>query len=267
MSIIRRRVAVTALVLALGGLAGCADAGDTTDAIMPEIAERPSDPAAAEQAPVESHVVTTGEASISVRDPERAAEEFSTVARESESRVVFSDVSTTGERTSAHVTVRVPTERYQELVDRLDEFGKVTSLTSTATDVGQQVVDLQARQAALQTSIDRLTALMDEATTVADLLEAENMLTQRQAELDSLTGQLDYLNDQVAMSTLTASFHEPGDGDTSLIGRAWRALLDSASSLLIFVMAALPWAVLIGLLAWLARILIRRRRGPDASAR
>ena len=265
MTVLRRPVAVAALVLALGGLAGCADAGDGTDAIMPEIAERPIDTGAAEQAPVESHVVTTGEASISVRETQREAEEFSAVAQEMGSRVMFSDVSSMGERTSANVTVRVPAERYQALVGRLGEFGKVTSLTSAATDVGQQVVDLQARQAALQTSIDRLTSLMDEATTVADLLEAENMLTQRQAELDSLTGQLDYLNDQVTMSTLTVSFREPGDGNASLIGRAWRALLDSASSLLVFVMAALPWAVLIGLITWLARILIRRRRRPDTS--
>ncbi len=265
MTVLRRPVAVAALALALSGLAGCSDAVDGgTDAVRPEVAEEALDTAPAEQSPVEPHVVTTGEASISVREPQRAAEEFSAAARELGSRVVSSDVSTTGEWTSANVRVRVPAERYQELVDRLEEFGEVTSMTSSAEDVGQQVVDLEARREALQASIDRLKVLMDEAASVADLLEAEDMLTRRQAELDSLTGQLDYLDEQVSMSTLTVTFREPGDGDASLIGRAWQALLDSASSLLIFAMAALPWLVLIGVLAWVLRLLLRRRRtsGP-----
>ncbi|MFM8893961.1 MAG: DUF4349 domain-containing protein, partial [Actinomycetales bacterium] len=51
-------------------------------------------------------------------------------------------------------------------------------------------------------SITRLQTLIDQATTTADLIEAEVALSDRQAELDSLRAQRAYLADQVGMSTL-----------------------------------------------------------------
>lgn len=259
MKAFRRPLALAALAVSLGLLAGCSDTGSPDSArVAPESADFQAQDAGDSQ--VESQLVTTGEASISSREPETAAGEFTEAARQMDSRIVSSEQSSRDGRISAEVSVRVPAGRYEELTGRLEDFGEVTYLTTTATDVGQEVVDLEARIAALETSIERLTGLMDEATSVTDLLEAENMLTQRQAELDSLNGQRDYLGDQVAMSTLNVSFREPGDGEGNLFGRAWQALLDSAQALVVFLGAALPWALLIALIAWPVVFLVRRRR-------
>src|SRR5690606_32316251 len=56
---------------------------------------------------------------------------------------------------------------------------------------------------ALSASVDRLTELMGQAGSVADLIAAESALSQRQAELESYQQQLQSLESQVSLSSLT----------------------------------------------------------------
>ncbi len=59
---------------------------------------------------------------------------------------------------------------------------------------------------------------MASAANTADLIEAENALADRQAELDSLTAQQRYLSDQIDLSTLivdiSAEPRRPDDRDS-----------------------------------------------------
>lgn len=211
-------------------------------------------------------VVTTGWAAVRSEDPTAAAQEFQEVTIALGGRVAESETSQAGDFPRATVTVRVPAERYQELVDGLADLGDVIEQSSNSTDVGQQLADLQARRNALQASIDRLTELMATSETTADLLEAEAMITARQAELDSLVAQLTYLESQVAMSTLTVEFATEAAATVyrqpSVWERSWRYFLDSAEGLLLTFMALLPWALVIGVVVWVIVALVRgRRRG------
>ena len=70
-------------------------------------------------------------------------------------------------------------------------------------------LDLQARVDAAQASVDRLTQLMSQAGSLADLIAAESALAERQATLESYQQQLKYYDEQVAMSTLTVTLTEP----------------------------------------------------------
>ena len=90
-------------------------------------------------------------------------------------------------------------------VTDLSQLGTVISVSINAQDVTTQVVDLDARIQVLQTSIDRLKVIQEQAASVADLVAVESELASRQGELDSLTAQRTYLGQQVAMSTLTVS--------------------------------------------------------------
>ena len=64
------------------------------------------------------------------------------------------------------------------------------------------IVDLDARIKALQTSVDRMTQLLAQATRIEDLLAIETQLSQRQAELDSLKAQRTWL-ELLFLSTTT----------------------------------------------------------------
>ena len=51
---------------------------------------------------------------------------------------------------------------------------------------------------------------MAQATTIGQTLVVQNQLEQVQLKIDQITGQLRYLNNQVAESTIKVDIHEPG---------------------------------------------------------
>ncbi|WP_082028402.1 DUF4349 domain-containing protein [Corynebacterium humireducens] len=220
------------------------------------------DRAAAPDSEVREEVITTGTATVSTDDPAAAAADFSATVREHGGRIADSETSTRNDLPRATVTARVPAAEFQTVLDSLADRGEVVAQSTTSTDVGQEKADLEARQRALQASIDRLSELMAGADSVEDLLRAEEMLTQRQAELDSLTGQLDWLSDRVALSTLTVTFTVDDDGyrPPNVFEQAWETFLFSLQSVIIVFMGLLPWLVVIAAIAAAVLALVRRRR-------
>ena len=103
----------------------------------------------------------------------------------------------------ATITAQVPADDLTTFLDEVGSLGTVDTLDVSAQDVTTQVIDLDARIAVLESSIARLTDLLDQAERVEDIVTVESELSARQAELDSLTSQRDYLAEQVALSTVT----------------------------------------------------------------
>lgn len=207
-------------------------------------------------------MITTGSATVQTGDPTAAATNFATMVRDQGGRISGSESSTRSDQLRAVVTARVPAEKYQTVVSSLVDHGEVVAQSTQSTDVGQERVDLEARRQALQASLDRLIELMSTAGSVEDLLAAENTLTQRQADLDSLTAQLDYLADQVALSTLTVTFTVDDDGyrPPNVFERAWAAFVHSLESVVIVFMGLLPWLVILAAFIAVVLLLVRRRR-------
>ncbi|MGN8552779.1 UNVERIFIED_CONTAM: DUF4349 domain-containing protein [Microbacterium sp. SLM126] len=179
----------------------------------------------------------------------------------------------------AWITVRVPSEDLPDVVDELSDLGEVTSSTINRQDVTEQTVDLRARIEAAQASVDRLLELMAEATTTADLLAAEAALSERQALLESYQQQLESLEGQVAMSSLTVTLtpvvetveaDPAGFADGVLAG--WNGLVATLNGIVIALGFLLPWlavAAVAGLIVWAIVRWVRGRRDrrrADAAA-
>lgn len=105
----------------------------------------------------------------------------------------------------ASITAQVPAADLQAFLDDVTALGDVDALDISAQDVTTQVIDLDARINVLEGSIDRMTDLLAEAQRIEDVIAIESELARRQADLDSLTSQREYLAEQVAMSTVTIS--------------------------------------------------------------
>ena len=169
-----------------------------------------------------------------------------------------------GTQPSAQVVARIPEAKLDATIDTLSALAKRTALNLSSSDVTLQRVDLEAKVKALTAARDRLQQLVSQATKVGDLIEAENALAQRQAELDSYTGQLDYLKSQAAESTLSIMVTNNETPVTSGL-RGWgetfrqavRGFLGAIQSVIVFVGTALPWAAGVAVLVWLVRVSIR----------
>ncbi|WP_427869195.1 DUF4349 domain-containing protein [Leucobacter luti] len=228
---------------------------------------------------VERAIIKTGVLGIEVGNTEEAADRVTEIADELGGTVESRRLSSSGAggSTSASVTIRVPVDRFDEAFEALGEVGRFTVDERSATDVTAERADLSARVDALQTSVDRLTGLMKDAKTTADLLDAESMLSQRQQELDGLRAQLKSLEGQADEATISITLQTrsalPGGGPSNF-GEGFIAGLNSlaatGSGALVVLGVLLPWLVIAAVIA-LAVVLIvraasRRRRQRVAAA-
>lgn len=220
-------------------------------------------------------VITTGSVTMSAEDPQLAAQRISAYVdslggwvEEREERAGSDSVEA-----YARIVIRIPSQSVSAALDRLADHGTIEDVTINRSDVTLQVRDVAARIRALEMSISRMEALLARAETTNDLVQAEQMLTERQAELESLLSQQAYLADQVSMSTVTVSVFEPDavpdepeDPPTGFWGglvTGWGAFVEflDTSSLVIGVL--LPWlaflAIITTIVVWLVRATRRRR--------
>ncbi|WP_084654874.1 DUF4349 domain-containing protein [Nocardia altamirensis] len=176
----------------------------------------------------------------------------------------------------ATLTVRVPADKTDRFVDGLGGIGKVTRVSTNRDDVTMQWEDLDARIKALQTSVDRLRALIAGATNTADLINAEQALSSRQGELDSLTAQKKHLDDEVSLSTLTidvtTTTKKADQGPDSFwdgIVAGWHSLVNWLKDAVVFTGKALPWLgflAVLGAAVWaVVRFVVRRTKGGGST--
>ena len=153
--------------------------------------------------------------------------------------------------------------------------------TSSGDDVTEEYVDLQARLESLESARDRLLDIMANAQTTEDLLQAEQQLTQREAEIESIKGRVQYLQQSAALSSISIDLQpyilsQPVDTrwrPAETIRRAAEALLNSlrdVGDFLIFVTIFCgPWLlVIIPVLYLLVRFVrgrLQKRREKRAS--
>lgn len=164
--------------------------------------------------------------------------------------------------TSADFMIKVPSDKLDEALDRLKTFGDLEGFSTSATDVTLQVVDLDARIAALQNSISSLKKLLEDASNVSDLLAAEAALTQRQSELDGLTSQRNYLADQIDLAAIWVSVYPKNSlaaikpiGFIAGLEKGWEEIVKFASNLTTWLGLALPWIGLVVALLLIFKIL------------
>jgi hypothetical protein len=212
-------------------------------------------------------VITTGTIRATVARPSTTAQQLSTWVESVGGRIDDRSENGSGDDASASLTVRVPSNRVTATVDRLKTYGTVDDVSLQNSDVTAQAKDLDARIEALRLSIDRLEAIMSGAGSSKEVIQAEDALTQRQEQLESLEAERKGIADQVSLSTLsidlsqkaTASSVEPG-GFTGGLRDGWNGLVSTVNNVVEVAGVLLPWAA-VGLVLAFAAWLIRRRRG------
>lgn len=174
------------------------------------------------------------------------------------------------------ITVRVPADRLSETLADLSGLGTVTSSQIDRRDVTTEAVDLRARVAALESSVSRLTKLLAQSASTADLIAAESALSERQSELDSLRQQLILLDGQVELSSAMITLTEPvptiapdpaGFRDGIVAG--WNGLVAASGGIVVGIGFLLPWlavAALAALTVWGVRRALRQKRARSSDS-
>ncbi len=170
----------------------------------------------------------------------------------------------------SRIQVRVPSEEFDAAMTGIGELGEVLQSTRKAQDVTADVIDTEVRIRAQEESLRRIEVLFDRAEDIGDIVSIEGQLSRRQAELDSLKGQLAYLRDQTTMSTITVYLEQreearpaPTDDDVAFVDGlrgGWRALGGVGAGLATATGALLPFALVLAMVAAPVTLAARRWR-------
>jgi hypothetical protein len=83
---------------------------------------------------------------------------------------------------------------------------KVLDETASGEDVTNQFVDLQSQVTNLEATRDRIKSFLEQAQTVDEALRINQELSNVESQIESLKGQMNYLQDRSAFSTITVNF-------------------------------------------------------------
>jgi hypothetical protein len=185
-------------------LTGCASGGSES---FPSADVAVGSPESVQMTP--DQIITSGFLALDVDDPTSSSQDVRAITQAVEGRIESESEFVGDTSRSISMTLRIPATNFDQVIDQVSALGDVTMKQLNRSDVTSQVVDLDARIAALQVSIDRLEELFASAETVADLIAAETALAERQSQLDGLTAQREYFRDQVDMSSLNVTLTTP----------------------------------------------------------
>lgn len=176
---------------------------------------------------------------------------------------------------SASLTVRIPAQRVDEFTEEMSGIANVVSTNLSREDITLSYVATESRVKALQTEEARLLELMEQAETMADLLEIESRLTDVRYELENRASQLRLYDNQVDYATIYLSIDEVQEytpveeptvwerisgGFASSIKGVGNGLLD----LLVWVLAKSPYLVILGGVTVGVVVLIKKRKARKA---
>ncbi|MEM2942739.1 MAG: DUF4349 domain-containing protein [Candidatus Bathyarchaeia archaeon] len=212
----------------------------------------------------ERMVIYNGYLSIETADLAGTVEKIRTLAEMYGGYVAGTSRSTFGNQATAEISIRIPQDKFHTSIREIGTYGKVLDERTTSEDVTEHYIDLKARLKNLQTVEKNLVELLAKAETVDEILKVEQELGRVRGEIDSLQGQINYIERNVTMSLITVSLREPTPpftppgmdwGETFEI--ALRGFFGVIRGLIVLVVSLLPVMLLVGVPAY---FIARRRK-------
>ncbi|MDD2559463.1 MAG: DUF4349 domain-containing protein [Bacteroidales bacterium] len=173
-----------------------------------------------------------------------------------------------------YLRLRIPATAFDRFMACLEKggYGEVLNKDIRARDVTDQFIDLETRLKNKRNYLTRYNSLLKDAKTVKDILQIQEEIRGLEEEIESTTGRLKYLSDQVDYSTLQLYLteikdfqYQPEERDRfseklkQALTKGWYGVVD----LVIFLFKIWPLWLLLGV----ALIFLKRRSRPTKKAR
>lgn len=185
-------------------------------------------------------------------------------------------VNEPGTPAAANITFKVPADRYAAVLDQLgsSRIGRRLSQRQRAQDVTQDVADVNQRVASAKASLASFRGLLNQATDMNQIIELEQELETRQADLESLQARQRSLTNETAYATISVRITAPeqrpaatgGHGLGGALASGWHAFTTFLRGIAVVIAVLLPFLALATVLGLPTLWLVRRRRRSPAGA-
>ena len=150
-------------------------------------------------------VISTASMSIEVDVVPEAAASVRMIADANGGFIENLSTSGVGSQQSASITLRVPQDRFDTVVEQLSRLGDVPNQHISSEDVTEEFIDLKARLNASTREEQSLLDLLARANSVADVLGIERELSRVRSQIERLQGQINFLQSRIDLSTIYIS--------------------------------------------------------------
>lgn len=179
--------------------------------------------------PVEQKIIKTGHFSFETSSVEETFSGLKKMITQQKGYIQNDETSKSYNRVTRSLTIRIPNNGFQPVVDSLSKDVKVFDEKRVELqDVTEEFMDIEARMKAKKELENRYLQLLNKANSVKDILEIEAQLAQIREEIEAKEGRLKYLQNRVNYSTLYISFYEVTQVEhapsQTYISRLWNAL-------------------------------------------
>lgn len=232
--------------------------------------------------PTERIVIKNAGLDIVVDQPAEAMDAIGKMAEEMGGFIVNANLtqmrlSSGAEVPSATITIRVPAERLDEALDRIEAMSNlpVENKSINSQDVTSEYTDLQSRLRNLEAAEAQLLEIMKQAYKTEDVLNVFNQLTQVREQIEVVKGQIKYYQESASLSSIVVNILPNEAAQPLTIGK-WQpvgvakdaiqalikglqVLINVAIWLVIFVIPILiivaipPFFIIRGILRWRKR--------------
>jgi len=203
-------------------------------------------------------LIKTGEVSFETQDLKTSRQQI-LKAVETSKGYVSGDESNSNYRTTTYkITVRVPSKNFNTLLNSATEGVKeFDSKKIDVKDVTEKYFDTEARLKTQKQLEARYLEVLKKAKTVTEILEVERELGGVRIKIETTEGRLNYLKNQVGLSTLVFNFYKSeevetlGFGDELLSGFIFG--FDSLKSFIIGLISIWPFLIIMGIFIFVLR--------------
>ena len=176
---------------------------------------------------------------------------------------------------SGDYTVRVPAERFQDLLAQVGELCHVTYREQGGENVSTAYYDTESRLVTQRTKLERLQALLAQAETMEDIITIESAISDTELAIEQLTGTLRHYDALVDFATVTimlqevyqfSNVEEPAAGFGQRLAAAfasgWHGFVEGLQGFAVALAYGWVWVLLLAVIAVLVLRHLWRRRHP-----
>jgi len=221
------------------------------------------------------NLILTANVAMKTQDPWATADKARAIATGLGGDILAMSQTGRGENRTALITVRVPSDRFDEALRQLKLLdGEVLTSNVDAKDVTDQFTDLQARLVAKQAEEQRYLQLFPQAKTVDETLKIDAALGNVRVQIEQLQGQINLIKNRTEFSTITMSISPIVTVPTET-GGVWdpsKTFAKAIAALSVFFKFAADLAIWILVFGWIPLIALAlllaatRMRRPSAAA-
>jgi hypothetical protein len=197
-------------------------------------------------------IIRSGSIDLEVEEVDTSYHRVQQIATAAGGFVADSTFSGSDEHQRASLTIRVPADRFQSVVDELRGIAvEVTSVSTTAQDVTEEYTDLESSLRNLRAVEAQYLDLLGRANQIGDILQVQERLIGVRDQIERIEGRVRLLDNLSEMATLTVSLRPEGaatmttaedDGLRTAVRDAWQSSLDAIEGVATVVVVAVVFS-------------------------